>query len=158
MSDRSIPLHPTLGVNPRMTFCTRCGGEAQELALIGRYNYKLICDCGFTMYGGRGKLTECPGCKRSIYEARKVELEEGERVPAGEHCDACRKQEAEFAEIIKAGGILWRCAEYPAHHGAMRPNDFTRQVRKQLKTPAGPCGVELTKNECPVCRSMTEAG
>jgi len=42
----AIHLHPTLGVNPKLTYCPRCGGESNELVLIGDRTAKMQCqDC-----------------------------------------------------------------------------------------------------------------
>lgn len=61
---KSIVLHPTLGVNPRLsvTICRLCGKEEEgkDLFLLGNKDYVADCPgCGAKVYGGMDK--EGPG-------------------------------------------------------------------------------------------------
>ena len=60
MSEGSIQLHPTLGVNARLTFCQQCGGDCNEILLMGNHNYMFTCaGCSVVSIGSRS----CQECK-----------------------------------------------------------------------------------------------
>jgi hypothetical protein len=83
-----IRLHPTLGVNPRLTICPICGGDGNELLLIGDTRYKYICTRCEMTYIGRPEKKEC---RCGAYDSyRKEPLEDNEKFP-GEPCSDCVK-------------------------------------------------------------------
>lgn len=59
---RSIPLHPTLGLNPKLCVCFYCGKETGEIALLGRYNPKDVQDTRFIVMN----KTPCDWCKDNM--------------------------------------------------------------------------------------------
>lgn len=109
MSD-NITLHPELGVNPRMTICQRCGGDNQELMLLGHRNFKAICSCGMVHFGyTKAGPKECGSCGRKC-SFTMIELERNERLPSPGVCKDCEQELENFAEEIKKGGIYFKCA------------------------------------------------
>lgn len=91
----SIPLHPTKGLNPALCFCKICGGETNELALLG--NHKIYtCRCGVVHYG-RPRLPSLCRCG-SFQQQEQRELRDGEKVPGGP-CTSC-------TDILKTGNIV----------------------------------------------------
>jgi hypothetical protein len=149
----SIPLHPKLGVNPRLTVCRRCGGNTNELVLLGNRNKVMKCtSCNALNYGSRAS-DKCSACSQRSLELDH-ELSDAERVPAMAPCDACAKELDEHAAVVADGGIYFRCADCRAS-GVIKKSPFADAVRAAhgLEAPA-PCGVEFTKADCPKCRSQ----
>ena len=149
-----ITLHPTLGVNPHLTFCPNCGGETNELLLSGSVNSIWKCkSCGMN-HIGYPKGGECQKCHSYDVEHLR-ELYDSEKLP-GNLCDSCEKQVAEFRAEVKAGGVYWKCSDCPATGVIKAESDFAKNVRKQLHIAAPwECGVEFTKADCPACREKT---
>lgn len=147
----NIRLDPERGVNPCLTVCPRCGGESPELLLLGTSDWLHECAvCGITNVGPKGQLRcKVDGCGGRLKLIRR--LEEYERLPATEPCDACKAEIDEHKAIVEAGGIYWRCADCKAS-GVIKSNEFAAEVRKAHGIdPPDPCGVEFTKENCPAC-------
>lgn len=145
----NLRLHPDKGVNARLTFCPRCGGDGLDLLLIGANDMVTTCRvCGAVSYGER-KCLKCG--ERTAVDTRQ--LEEHEKLP-GSLCPACEAENA----IIAQGGVYWRCADCKAS-GIIKPSLFAEQVRAAHNLPApAPCGVEFTRAEgCPVCGGSEES-
>ena len=142
-----VMLHPRLGLNPRPTVCPRCGKDGPELILLGAANYVAECvGCGIQVIGGG----HCPKCHSATRKVR--DLEEFERLP-GSVCEACREKQRKVDEAVRQGGVYWRCTDCKSS-GALRECDFSERVRLTLGKGSryeGPCGVELSKRDCPVC-------
>lgn len=146
----SIRLHPEKGLAPHLTACPNCGKEGNEIVLLGIKNYKVTCNnCGLVGYGGfdGGK---CPKCQSHDISKRQ-ELEDYDRVPLV--CEACTKLQEQCDELVKNGGIYWKCSKCHSS-GAIAPKaELSIAVRKHMNVPTGPCGVTLTEKECPACQS-----
>lgn len=154
-----IYLHPKLGVNPKLTFCRRCGAEVNELVLIGSKTGKYKCgNCGLLMFGGRPGVGErCPNCKGRREDFSRVgEIGEWERLPASELCGKCAKEVEHFRQEVEAGGVYWRCHDCKSQ-GVIKKSPFADRVRVLAGIPTGPCGVELSKERlCPKCGQMKD--
>jgi len=149
----SIRLHPTKGVNPRLTYCRRCGGDANELVLIGTAEGVYKCSlCGMTHFGypRRGQC-QSKGCTGGVYKERV--LEDHERLPASDFCNDCKKEMKEHEEVVKAGGIYWRCKDCNSEGVIRASAELAIAVRKQTQIqPPDPVGFEMDKEMCPMCR------
>jgi len=111
-----MKLHPELGVNPKLTICPRCGGEGDELVLIGNHT----------------GVFKCPACSGEVRGGK----------PLSGICPLCT--------VVADGGVYWRCRDCKAE-GVIKKNEFTEKVRRYYELYNGePCGVELTKENCPV--------
>lgn len=154
-----IYLHPKLGVNPKLTFCRRCGAEVNELVLIGSKTGKYKCgNCGLLMFGGPPGFSErCPSCKGHRNNFSRVgEIGEHERLPASSLCDACTKEVETFMQEVEAGGVYWKCRDCHAN-GVIKRSPFAYKVRTATGTPTGPCGIEFSRDDgCPACGQMDE--
>jgi len=158
----SITLHRELGVNPRLTICPRCGGDGQELVLMGARNYKEVCrECGMVHYGGAERTTRngtgrcCAKCKS--YNLDRVEMTDGEKV-IGDFCDKCKAEMQQFDEIFKAGGVAFKCTGCGTHGMIEGGTDTARKVREAHGTefttgPYKKCGLEIPS--CPNCPEKT---
>lgn len=147
----SIRLHKELGVNPRMTFCPRCGGEAQELVLLGTANYVGDCREHGKVYGALAG-GRCPIEKygNTLHDHRQ--LKPSERVPAHDICDECKKALRVQQEAIDAGGLAWRCT--CGSEGGILLNENTADFVKAVREK-GALGVQFD-GDCPVCRQREE--
>lgn len=146
-----IRLHKDKGVNPFLTFCPRCGGESQELLLLGANDKVYTCDsCGKNHIGGGFRCQECKG---NLSFSRH--LREGERLPATDICDSCKKEIKEHREEVERGGVYWKCDKCHNSGIIKAGTDLavaTREVHK-LEAPV-PCGIDFTDNAealCPIC-------
>lgn len=150
-------LHPTLGVNPHVTKCRRCGADT-GLALLGIKNWRAKCrHCGVTVFGlgqrvalGSATGEPCPRCKEKAGYIDGEQMLEGEPVPDSEQCKECEAELASWREVVAAGGVYWKCGA--GHQGVIRPGALAAEVRERSGVPApDPCGVAFTKEECPQC-------
>lgn len=146
----SIYLHPKLGVNPRLTYCPRCGGENGHLLLLGTTNKVYMCQgCG-TPNIGKPK-NGCGKCGHYDVPFER-ELRPNERLP-GDFCGTCRQEMKEHRAEVAAGGVYFRCSDCPAIGVIRADHPFAKAVRKAhgIEAP-DECGVEFSKAEgCPVC-------
>ncbi len=144
----SIRLHPVHGVNPKLTYCPRCGGEGQDLVLIGADDDKFTCAvCGTTSFGARKCLK--PDCGSA--NGRREKIGERERLPGG-LCAACEAEVDVHKREVAAGGVYFRCTDCGAQGVIKAGVPFSRDVRKAHNLPPpAPCGVEFSKDDCPQC-------
>ena len=79
---KSIRLHPERGINARLTYCFRCGGDGQELMLIGINEGKYQCAACQTIHYGYPKGNVCQSC--GTHDVPKIgTLDEFEKLPTG---------------------------------------------------------------------------
>lgn len=146
----SIKLHPEKGVNPKLTFCPRCGGDARELILVGADEGVYKCgECDITVFGyGHG---ECPKCKSTRRLSKVRTIGEHEKLPGGP-CEKCEKEMAEHDAVVAAGGVHFKCIDCGVV-GVIKDSPFAKDVRKKLKIEAPmPLGIEFSKKDgCPKC-------
>ena len=144
-NENSLMLHPERGINPRMMVCECCGKDA-GIVLLGIHEkvYKCV-DCG-QLHIGKPPLG-CQRCKSNVKYDRV--LNEYERIPNG-LCDDCKNKKNECDEVVKEGGVYWRCKKCGSTGAIKKENELSKIVREKLgvETPK-PCGVEL--DECPAC-------
>jgi hypothetical protein len=147
----SIELDPKAGVNPRLTFCPRCGGDSNELVLLGARKFKRICSCGCVNFGARGG-DKCGKCGEGLSHARREEIKEHDRLPALGLCETCKEDEAMLKEVVTQGGIYWKCKDCHASGAIKGEHPIAQMVRWKMKieTPK-PCGIEFSKVDCPNC-------
>lgn len=94
-----ITLHPTLGVNPRMTTCDICG-EGASILLLGGRNWRETCaGCGAVVYGGINRSSPCPKCGSAESHSRESIPEHEHQVPVMDRCSRC-------VEALKQGVAL----------------------------------------------------
>jgi hypothetical protein len=147
-----ITLHPTLGLNPRLTYCTRCGRDGPDLMLLGNRNWKRKCaSCGCINYGASAK-DDCGSCGVKLWNSERIELEEREKLP-GSLCNDCQKEVDQHAAIVAEGGIYWKCRDCKKGGVIWGSSELAKRVREKMGVePPKPCGVEFTKAEgCPAC-------
>lgn len=145
-----IRLDPKRGVNPALTVCPRCGGETNELVLAGlKGKYK--CEkCGQRMVG---RFETCPRCGAGREHFKLLGEFDGsrEKVLASEPCDKCKKMIEEHAQIVREGGIYWKCKDCESE-GVIKPSPFATMIREKANIqPPDPVGFEFDKTMCPVC-------
>lgn len=143
----SITVHKRLGLNARLTFCPKCGGEGSGLVMLGRKNYKGMCSEHGHVYGIGPRTTHCiaEGCDRVLTEVK--ELADYEKVPSVELCDACQKSLTIQMEAIDRGGIAWQCSTCGSE-GAVLPGGTFDEMIKKVRAQ-GYTGVRWS--QCPQC-------
>jgi hypothetical protein len=153
MSD--LILHKTKGVNPHLTYCPRCHGEAEEILLLGSNDYIYKCRICNKKYIGIPKNRECQdkACRGYIEKIRVIE--DNEKLPSQELCDKCIKEIKEHSDEVARGGVYWKCDKCN-HSGVIKHNaEYAKLVRKTMKiNPPDPCGIDFTDEAdkiCPIC-------
>ena len=142
-----IRLSEDHGINPALTTCPRCGGEAEELVLAGDATKYECNDCG-RMHLGRKEPCIC-GCtgftSMGKFDGSK------DKVFAAEPCDKCKADLEKLRDIVTAGGIYWQCISCK-NSGALQANEFTAHIRDEsgIATP-NPCAVQFDETNCPIC-------
>lgn len=160
----SIRLHPKLGLNPRLTICTRCGKDGDDLILLGATNRKYKHDkCGL-IFIGRPDKDYCPKCKEHLFGMELSdlgEIPEFEKMPGT--CKECRekqeKLDADVQEMVDAGGVPFRCKDCGCAGAVKADSDLAKKVRKWAKENSKKvdargeevAGVEFSKLDCPQC-------
>lgn len=146
----SITLSPDRGVNPRMTRCEGCGQDTPVLALLGDADYLHICRSCDKKILGKKNMRKCPLCGALALVADR-RLDEYEKIPMG-LCDACTAKNVEMGEVVKAGGVYWRCSDCGSTGAIRGEADLAKAVRERANIQApDPVGVEFSKQDCPVC-------
>ena len=152
MSD--LILHPEKGVNPRLTFCMQCGGDGEDLIMLGANESKYTCpECGCVHYG-RPDKRQCGQCGQHFHRDnwRREKIGEYEKLPASRPCALCREKNEECAKVVAEGGIHWRCKDCGSAGAIRAASELAIDIRKQMGIEApAPCGVEFDKKSCPAC-------
>lgn len=140
------------GVNPTMGICENCQEDTGEVICLG-LTHKYRCkSCGREVYGQlagykNSKTRVCPSCQGHLTLVEK-DVEAPRHLPMG-LCDKCQN---EMMEIVKSGGVFWKCKDCGSF-GVIKPESPVAQdVRETtgIKAP-GLVGVEVKKSQCPVC-------
>ena len=118
-------LHKEHGVNPYLVKCVRCGADTQQIALLG---------------------SQVPKPEQII---------DGRYIITGDICDECKEEIDKFAEMVKCGGIYWKCKDCHVS-GVIKPGPDADNIRKEVGIEAPEaCGVILSKINCPSCGEST---
>jgi hypothetical protein len=149
----SIMLHPTLGINPHLTFCQRCGGDAEDVLMLGIKNYVDKCaSCGCEHYGGSDKQGECMRCGSHNLQRRTIGDTEKLPVPA---CAKCREMIEACNKAVEDGGVFWKCAGCGSEGAVVKDSELAIAARNYSGIEApDPVGIEV--NDCPLCRPKEE--
>ena len=113
------------GLDPHLTFCPVCQGNAEEITIgvVLKYYGE---ETGILLgYGHPGGVLAQELLRQEI-TYRTEAVRDGERLPAGGPCPDCQAdimhQRLEFEEEIKRGGIHWSC-NVCAKFGVVMHND-----------------------------------
>lgn len=141
-------LHPEKGVNPRMTFCQRCGGDSPVIILLGAVESKYKHRCGQIYFGTPGAKDYCPKCKDPARDGLENigNIGEHERLPGG-LCDKCEAEVKALNAEVALGGVLFKCRDCPATGVVKHDSEFAKDW--QSKHPG--VGREFSKRDCPAC-------
>lgn len=150
MSEKGLRLHKDKGVNAHMTLCSRCGGEGQELIMLGAHDKKVTCNSCGMVHIGMTKRSLKTGCK-NCHSGNLTEeiIADNEKLPIG-LCEDCEKEIAEHKKVIDSGGLHFKCDECGCL-GVIKPSKFTESVRQSaldngmIKTLDAEFGIEFNK-------------
>jgi len=144
----SILLHKEKGINPHMTICSRCGGDGEEILLLGTSDTKFYCSGCSQNVIAPARTNKCPNCRR--YDTLDLigTIDDWEKITTG-ICSKCEKELKEHKKVVSEGGIYFRCK--CGAEGVIKPsNKICKDVRDKMNIQAPkPCGVELPS--CPAC-------
>lgn len=155
--EKGIRLDPDRGVNPRMTTCAQCGADTNDIALLGNNDHELKCGYCQAKVLGTAKQRKCPRCKQqALQHVRR--LDDFEKIPLG-LCPACTEKRKKTEEVVRQGGVFWRCAVCGSEGAIRAGHPLAEAVRKQLNiAPPHSAGVTFHKDSCPVCNPASELG
>lgn len=141
-----IILSKKFGVNPTLTYCPRCGGESQEILLVGNAQEYQCTSCKKSIIGKKPK--ECPFCGSVLII--KIGPFDGTRtkLPATDVCDKCKENLAELKSEIEKGGVPWRCSDCKAEGVIKHDTDIAIEFKKLHPEMAA---LTLSKKTCPAC-------
>jgi hypothetical protein len=160
----SIPLSKEHGLNPALTICPICGGDTNEIALVGNGNkyycqnhpdYKTVC------YST--KDFDCPYCRKEQSTNSTQYRHHGspvfiskfdgsrEKLTSIEPCDACKKRLEESSEELKLGGVPWRCKECGSEGVVKHNTEYAINFKAMLKEKGLPERTGVEFESCPVC-------
>lgn len=145
----SIRISEKYGLNAALTVCKRCGKDTNEIALLGKaFEY----ECGFCHKLALGRPQgACPHCNHSDW-IRKGEFDGRNKKVLGGLCSECLALEELTAEMVKEGGIYWKCDDCHCEGAIGKEHSLSKMVREYAGIAApDPCGVEFTKKDCPSC-------
>lgn len=147
----SLQLHSEKGVNPRLSCCIDCG-EAVGVVLLGVHDNIWTCPECRGAHIQAGRPFECKSCgKRPAperWESRRIE--EWDHLPI-ELCATCKEKRDAARRVVEEGGIYWKCTDCGSNGAIYKHAPIVAEVRERLNTPTGPCGLEFTQADCPVC-------
>lgn len=137
----ALSLHPTLGVNPYLSFCPRCGGDGPDIMLIGNRTAVHQCRSCNTMLFGSKSYEPCGKCGASGPHTYLREIEKWDKLPGG-LCEKCEKEEKEHLEMVQAGGVYFKCEKCSATGVVKASSELAKHVRSKLNIePPALCGV-----------------
>jgi hypothetical protein len=169
----SIRLHPEKGLNPKLTYCPRCGGEGRDLMLIGTRENVFQCGyCKITIFG-HTVSEPCPKCQDRGPHTFVRKIEDHEKLPGG-LCLPCEKETTEHDKVVAEGGIHFTCSDCKKGGVIKASAPLSKIIREHHQKEGGdklakgwftepihvkgndkvylPCGVQFTKADgCPVC-------
>ena len=155
-----ILLHKKLGVNARLTTCSNCGAELQDLVLLGNQNTIWVCrGCDRKVIGSSRAPGTCAACNGKDF-TKVRELSESEKIPMG-LCASCRTAQDAVTAEAKKGGVLWRCKDCGSSGAFKAGSEPAKYFRELLKKPDPKqvVGVEFNRDQCPVCSGeLAETG
>jgi hypothetical protein len=77
-----------------------------------------------------------------------IDLEPDERVPDNSVCEKCTNELSEWADMVKAGGVYFKCQECGANGIVHAGTELAEQVRESQKIAApAPVGMEFAACE-----------
>ena len=99
------------------------------------------------------KPTHCDECGPDAYRPQFIVKQYEEGMPIlGGLCPACEKELEEHAEVVKQGGVYWKCVDCPAEGVIRGTSDFAKAVRATHGIAAPePCGVRFEAGIEPLC-------
>jgi hypothetical protein len=148
MAKGDILLHKEKGLNPRLTYCVRCGGKGRDLILVGARDKVITCpSCGINAIGFTHSQ-RCPSCKEKLTGGKSRILEDNERLPGG-LCQVCEDEVKAMEAEIKSGGVYVKCK--CGMQGIIKADHpLAKNVRDHFNLHNGePCGTEI--ETCPKC-------
>jgi hypothetical protein len=79
-------------------------------------------------------------------------IKEHEQVSTGQRCDECQGIKDEQIKIVEAGGVWMKCLDCGANGAIRADHPICGVIREKMGIqPPNPVGLEVTKENCPVC-------
>lgn len=156
----SLTLDKDGNINPTLTYCPSCGGDTNELLLLGSKNFVYTSDTTGRMYVGMTQTEIFKQDRDAQGPFTKRVLKQGERLPSTSLCDTCETaHKAVHDLVVQEGGIHWRCKQCKSEGGLRGDHALSIRVREQqgdeYTMPDADTGewkqVGVEMDECPVC-------
>ncbi len=147
----SVTLSKKFGVNPSLTFCPRCGKDAQEIIVLGDARDYECSSCHKHIVGKR--MRECPFCGSGLIVNMGPYDGSRSKLPASDICDKCKESIKELKEELDKGGIAWKCEDCKSEGVINHDTEMAIEFRKLYPDKSG---IIFTKKNCPLCRAKEE--
>lgn len=159
----SLSVHPTKGLDPRLTYCRRCGGDCEELTLGAIRkgtlpNGQLVYADVRSKYKLAQELLES-GDINHKGDITWSSLDDYEKVPVTEPCNSCKSELLIEAEEVKKGGVYIKCIACGVRGVIKAETNLAKEVRANtgIQAPnsvgleSAGCGVEggMYFGQCP---------
>ena len=147
-----IPVHSTLGLNPRRCVCGACGRDTDQIRNLGAFNHLHACRaCGLDNFG-RTDDSKCNRCDTPLSQSFRRELRDDEKV-SGPLCPECQTESNLALRMVEAGGIF--CVCQCLNIFALPPEDPLSIRTRNLHDCPKPQICRLAVDRCPKCRAKT---
>ena len=151
----SVTLSKKHGLNPAMTYCRRCGGETNEILLLGNAKKYECSACG-GLTVGKYPRNGCQLCGSNIGFKSLGEYNGAKdgRLPANSLCDACKEEEKLFQAEVAKGGLRWTCSKCGSFGVIKAGHPFIDAFKSSGRDPKteGVLFGEFGEGQCPRCQ------
>jgi hypothetical protein len=134
------------------TTCPRCGGAGTPLEIDDLRKAELpsgkIAFSPASELGAVGKKFQSQGLVENEQDLLWLAVNDNDIVPSQEPCDKCKDQLVVWDELVKAGGVAFRCKTCTIEGVITEDHAFAKMVREQSKQPKpAPLGVAFDNCE-----------
>jgi predicted RNA-binding Zn-ribbon protein involved in translation (DUF1610 family) len=136
----------------RKAYCPRCGEDTKAVAM-GEIR-KATLSNGQLVYAQKGREAKMQAdlvVKNMVAQGESltwIDLEPDERVPDNSVCEKCANELSEWADMVKRGGVYFKCRECGANGIVHAGTELAEQVRESQKIAApAPVGMEFAACE-----------
>ena len=133
-----IPIATDGSLEPHICICVNCGNDTGELSIGVLYKADYKNKVVYADRNSRGRTNKQVG-----YNLEWSHVKEGEKVTTG-FCDDCKTNLKEMADMVRAGGVFFKCEECQQEGAIQARHPLSAEVRKQLGIAApDPCGIKF---------------
>ena len=132
-----IPIATDGSLEPHICICVNCGNDTGELSIGVLYKADYKNKVVYADRNSRGRTNKQVG-----YNLEWIHVKENEKVATG-FCEECQDNLDAMADMVRAGGVFFKCEECQQEGAIQARHPLSAEVRKQLGIAApDPCGIK----------------